>query len=133
MDEVRVQVEAEVNPTEDPTKVRWAVENVLGSLKLEERRRERGSLLTSQTRDMNSLTHFGSLLRRERIRAAARTVLRRGWKGNTILFFLNKQVAYTGHVSFCEPSAESPLGPIRVEIETDKPSRLIDFLAPRTV
>jgi predicted RNA binding protein with dsRBD fold (UPF0201 family) len=35
-------------------------------------------------------------------------------------------------VSFCEPVAESPLGPIRVEITCDNPSEVLDFLAPRT-
>jgi predicted RNA binding protein with dsRBD fold (UPF0201 family) len=127
-----VRVEVEVNPTEDPTKVKQAVENVLGSLKLEEQRVARGSLLTAQTRGMENLSHFGSLLRRERIRAAARTILRRGRRGNIVAFYLNKQVAHAGHVSFCEPLAESPLGPIKVEVKSDNPSRLLDFLAPRT-
>ena len=130
MDEVRV--EAEVNPTEDPAKVKQAVENVLGRLKLEEQRLARGSLLTGQTRGIENLSRFGNLLRRERIRAAARTILRRGWHENTVSFYLNKQVAHAGHVSFCEPLAESPLGPIKVEVKSDNPSRLIDFLAPRT-
>lgn len=126
-------MEVEVNPTEDPTKVKQAVENVLGNLKLEEQRLARGSsLLIGQTRGMENLSHFGDLLRRERIRAAARTILRRGRYENTVSFYLNKQVAHAGHVSFCEPLAESPLGPIRVEVKSDNPSRLIDFLAPRT-
>jgi predicted RNA binding protein with dsRBD fold (UPF0201 family) len=130
--EVLVRVEVEVNPTEDSAKVKQAVENVFGSLMLEEKRQHGRILLTGQARGLNNLTHFGSLLRRERIRAAARTVLRQGRRGNMISFFLNKQVAHAGHVSFCEPLAESPLGPIKVEVETDNPLRLIDLLAPRT-
>lgn len=132
MDDVNVQVEVEVNPTEDLDKVKQAVENIFGSLKLEQKALRRGSLLVGQSKDVESLSKFGNLLRRERIRDAARGVLFQGLKGNTITFYLNKQVAYAGHVSFCEPTAESPLGPIKVKIKSDDPRKLIDWLAPRT-
>jgi predicted RNA binding protein with dsRBD fold (UPF0201 family) len=49
-----------------------------------------------------------------------------------ISFYLNKQVAFAGHISFSEESAESPLGPIRVNIETDSPEQLIDWLAEKS-
>jgi hypothetical protein len=127
-----VQVEAEVNPTEDLDKVKQAVENIFGSLKLEQKSLRRGSLLVGQSKDVESLSKFGNLLRRERIRDAARGVLFQGLKGKTITFYLNKQVAYAGHVSFCEPTAESPLGPIKVKIKSGNPRKLIDWLAPRT-
>ena len=127
-----MQVEVEVNPTEDVDKVRQAVENIFGSLKLEEKPQHRGSLLLAQAKSVENLSKFANLLRRERIRDAARGVLFRGLKGNIITFYLNKQVAYAGHVSFCEPVAESPLGPIKVQIKCSNPSRLIDWLAPRT-
>lgn len=127
-----MKVEVEVNITEDPAKVKHAVENIFGSLEFEEKPQRRGSLLTGQAQGTESLARFGNLLRRERIRDAARKVLFQGLKGDTVTFFLNKQVAYVGHVSFCEPHAESPLGPIKVEIRSDKPSRLVDFLTPRT-
>lgn len=128
-----MQVEVEVNPTEDASKVKQAVENIFGSLELEEKLQRRGSLLVARAKDVESLSKFGNLLRRERIRDAARGVLFQGLKGNTITFCLNKQVAYAGHVSFCEPVAESPLGPIRVHIKSNNPRKLIDWLSPRTV
>jgi hypothetical protein len=81
---------------------------------------------------MEGLTKFYNLLRRERIRDAARGVLFKGLGENTIVFYLNKQAAYAGHVSFCQPVAESPLGPIKVRIKCDKPKELVDWLAPKT-
>lgn len=132
MDELSVLVEVEVNPTEDVDKVKRAIENILGALPFEEKPQRRGSLLTAQVQDMESLSKFGNLLRRERIRDAARRVLFQGLKGNTITFCLNKQVAYAGHVSFCEPVAESPLGPIKVQITCSNPRNIIDLIAPRT-
>jgi predicted RNA binding protein with dsRBD fold (UPF0201 family) len=75
---------------------------------------------------------FYDLLRRERILDAARKVLFRGIQGKKIVFYLNKQVAYVGHISFSQPYGESPLGPIRVEIQCDDPQSLIDWLTPKT-
>jgi len=49
-----------------------------------------------------------------------------------MIFFLNKQVAFAGHISFSEETAESPLGPIRFIIETDDPPHLVEWLAEKT-
>jgi predicted RNA binding protein with dsRBD fold (UPF0201 family) len=133
VDEVNLQVKVEVNSTEDMAKVRQAVEKIFGNLPLEEKRQRRDRLLSAQVKDLKGLSKFGYLLRRERIRDAARSVLFQGLKGNTIAFCLNKQVAYAGHVSFCDPVAESPLGAIKVKIKCDNPVKLIDWLAPRTI
>jgi predicted RNA binding protein with dsRBD fold (UPF0201 family) len=132
VNEVDVRVEVEVNPTEDVEKIRHAVENIFGAIELEEKPRHRGSLLVGRAKNEECLSKFGNLLRRERIRDAARVVLFRGLKGNTVTFYLNKQVAYASHVSFSEPVGESPLGPIKIQIKTDNPATLIDRLAPRT-
>jgi predicted RNA binding protein with dsRBD fold (UPF0201 family) len=86
-----------------------------------------------KTRGIDGLTKLSNLLRRERIRDAARGVLFEGLSGKFIVFYLNKQVAYVGHVSFSKPIGESPLGPIKVEIHCDNPRSLIDWLAPRTI
>jgi len=132
MDEVEVQIQADVNPTEDEAKVKRAVENLFSNLEFEVKPQMRGSLLTARTRGLDGLTKLYNVLRRERIRDAARTVLYGGLSENSIIFYLNKQVAYVGHLSFSEPVAESPLGPIKVEIRCDNPRGIIDWLAPRT-
>jgi len=80
-------------------------------------------------KDQSSLERFRMILQRDRIRAAARSLLRRSVEGNRIVFFLNKQAAYAGHVSFSAPEGESPLGPIQVILETENPEQLIDWLA----
>jgi len=132
MDQISVQVEADVNPTENEDKVKRAVENVFNSLELEVKSQRQGSLLIGRGKGMDSLTTLYNLLRREKIRDAARRVLYDGLSGKSIAFYLNKQVAYVGHVSFSNPLGESPLGPIKVEIHCDDPLELIDWLAPRT-
>ena len=132
MDDIDVHVEVEVNPTEDLEKVKRAVENVFGSVEFEVETKGWGSLLMARTKGIDGLTKLYNLLRRERIRDAARGVLFAGLGENSIVFYLNKQVAYAGHISFSKPVAESPLGPIKVRIRCDNPRELIEWLAPKT-
>jgi len=133
MEEVEVQIEAEVNPTEDEAKVERAVENIFSNLRFELKPLKRGNLLTARTNRTDALVKFGSLLRQERIRDAARVVLHKGASGQSIVFYLNKQVAYAGHVSFSQPVGESPLGPIKVQIQCENAEQLIDWLTTRNV
>ena len=77
------------------------------------------------------LDEFRGLISRERIIASARRVLRASVMGGRIMVCLNKQVATVGHISFCEPEGESPLGPITVTVESDRLDKVIDRLAPR--
>lgn len=77
-----------------------------------------------------SVDAFGDALRRYRIRDAARAVMRRGLKGDSTSFMLNKQVAAVGKVSFSEE--KHPLGDIEVTIVSDNIDELIDSIAPNT-
>ena len=132
MNELVVHVEVEVNPTEDLQKVKRAVENIFGAVKFEVESRKWGRLLIAKTRGTEGLTKLSNLLSRERIRAAARNVFLSGMDKNLVTFYLNKQVAYAGHVSFSQKTAESPLGPINVQIRCDNPRELIEWLTPKT-
>jgi predicted RNA binding protein with dsRBD fold (UPF0201 family) len=130
---IRITVEVDVNPTEDPDKVQVAVQKVLGDLHLEKVDAEDRARLVGSAEGIESLSAFHELLRRERILDAARRVLFSGLSGNTVTFCLNKQVAYVGHISFSRSEGESPLGPIHVRVQYDRPREVIDWLAPKTV
>ena len=132
MDEIAVKIEVDVNPTEDLEKVKRAVENIFGNVQLEVKPRKLGSLLIAKTKGRNGLAKFYNLLRRERIRDAARGLLFEGLGEKSITFYLNKQVAYAGHISFSSLLGESPLGPVKVRISCDEPRELIEWLAPKT-
>jgi len=131
MSDIIVNVEVEVNPTEDPEKVKHAVENIFGTLTFKVKPKTWGHLLTTKICGTEGLTKLCNLLNRERILAAARKVFRRGMDEKSLVFYLNKQVAYVGHISFSQQTGESPLGPIKVKIRCDNPRKLIDWLAPR--
>lgn len=132
MDQVTIHVEAEINPTETEEKVKAAVSNLFGNVSMAVEPEGKGSVLTAEASGQDSLIKFRNLLRSDRIRDAARRVLFHSIRGNNISFCLNKQVAYAGHISFSEESAESPLGPICVTIASDNPRLLIEWLAEKT-
>lgn len=73
---------------------------------------------------------FADLLKRQRIRDAARAVMRRSTRGKRTSFRLNKQVAAVGKISFSEEV--HPLGDIEVTIVADDVSAVIDSIAPNT-
>jgi predicted RNA binding protein with dsRBD fold (UPF0201 family) len=132
MDEINVYVEVEINPTESEDKVKQAFENIFGSITIQMKPLHKGKLLVAEAKGLEALTKLYNLLRRERIRDAARRALFEGIDGKTINFCLNKQVAFVGHVSFSKEVAESPLGPIKVKIESENPRELIDWLTRKT-
>jgi predicted RNA binding protein with dsRBD fold (UPF0201 family) len=131
VDEIAVRVETEVNPTEDEGKVEKAVENIFGNVSMEVKPSFKGSVLVAKAEGREALVEFRRLLSLDRIRDAARKVFFTGLRDRTVRFCLNKQVAFAGHVSFCEEFAESPLGPLRVTIECEDPRLLIDWLTRR--
>ena len=124
-----VHSETEVRPTEDPEKVKKAVTNILrGEVEVRQLDEWSGKVII-KGKNQPALERFRMIIQRDRIRAAARSVLRRSVEGTRIVFYLNKQAAYASHVSFSAPEGESPLGPIQVVVETENPDELIDWLA----
>jgi predicted RNA binding protein with dsRBD fold (UPF0201 family) len=129
---VTVSIDVDINPTEDEEKVKKAINNILYNPIFTSEPAFQGYKLKVAAQGQASLTDFRNLLRNDRIRDAARKVLYRATRDDKISFYLNKQVAYAGHVSFSEENAESPLGPIHVTIETAAPKQFIDWLAEKT-
>lgn len=119
---LEIRVSARCYPTEDKEKVVRAIKSIFpdASVQGEE-------LLIAGA---SSIDMFAELLKRQRIRDAARRVMRRNMSGSSTKFRLNKQVAAVGKVSFAEE--EHPLGDIEVTISSDALESLIDSIAPNT-
>ena len=117
-----------MRPTEDPERVKKALSNLFsGDVETKGEVDDYGSArLVGQ--GPGCLERFRMILQRDRIRAAARAQLFRGLEENRITVYLNKQVATAGHVSFSAAEGESPLGPIRLTIESKEPVEVIDWL-----
>lgn len=125
-----VTAESLVNPTEDPSKVERALHNLFPYAPVKRTNLADDVIKLEVGGDsVEFLSTLRNLIKQERIRNAARKILLNGMRGNQIRFYLNKQAAFVGRVSFCEPLGESPLGPISIRIEAMDPLRVVDFLA----
>lgn len=116
-----VNVTARCFPTEDRAKVVGAIVNLFPDFV------PQGDDPVSGT--SHSVERFAELLKKQRIRSAARAVMRRGASEDGVRFTLNKQVAAAGKVSFSEE--EHALGDLEVTIITDDADGVIDEIAPR--
>jgi predicted RNA binding protein with dsRBD fold (UPF0201 family) len=119
---VEVTVRARCYPTEDREKVYRAISNVFPDADIQGE-----DPIVAHSR---SLETFLELLKRQRIRDAARAVLRREQKRGSASFMLNKQVASVGKISFSEES--HALGDIEVTMSSEDIQGLIDSLVPET-
>jgi predicted RNA binding protein with dsRBD fold (UPF0201 family) len=127
---INVKAESMLNPTEDEAKVERALQKLFPAAPIERISKPNDLVvLRIHGSGLECLSNLRSLIKRERIRGAARSILFSGARGQRIHMYLNKQAAFVGRISFCEPAGESPLGPISIEIESPDPQSIIDFLA----
>ncbi|MBS7609526.1 hypothetical protein KEJ36_05200 [Candidatus Bathyarchaeota archaeon] len=130
MEVIEARVQVSLNPTEDREKVLKAVRNLVAIETFEELALDDGRKLLLAKTDEKGLERFRELLVAERIRDAARRILKLSLRGDTFTVYLNKQVAFAGHVSFCEERGESPLGAIKLEVKVRNSREFLDWVAP---
>ena len=123
---VEVKVEAGVNPSEDPDKVIYAVNNIV---KCSPEFRY-GSRVIGKTTGAEALEKIYEQIRSRAAMGVLRRMLTDNRAGNTTWFLLNKQAANVGIVVVIEDEKESALGPIRVTISCEELDALTDWLVP---
>lgn len=116
--------ETPINPTEDVDKVIKTLSNIFDHDEV-----EIGEDYVSVNGGKDSLLRLREALEVRRIRNTARKILIKEAYGGVVYFKLNKQAAFSGVVNFAEDDL-SPLGEIKVKIETDDVEGFIDWLAP---
>jgi predicted RNA binding protein with dsRBD fold (UPF0201 family) len=127
----RFKVIAKKHPTESFRKIATALNAILEGEVLEEKVGD-DTYLFIEKKNYSALEKIYELVRQQRILDVARKTLRNGIVGNSTIFYINKQVAYVGKINFCDEIGESPLGPIRVELEHENIEQLVDWLTPYT-
>ena len=122
---MQIKVEPNIKPSEDPTKVERAIKNIFPEIDL----KNDGDFLKGESDKLEALESLKNKLGLQAIRDSARRKLKSGKRNDKILFQLNKQAATVSKINFYE--AETPLGPIKVSIESEKTEDIIDYLAPK--
>lgn len=124
---IRIKISADINPTEDDEKVLLAIRNLIGN------RKDINVMILEKTNKKEINLHGGlellDNLRREiitrQLQPLVRAILFRNKRETTSFILLNKQALYANHIVICDSSSESPLGPVKIEINGDKEEDLI--------
>ena len=120
---LEITIETEVNPTEEVEKIKKAILSIFPDAKFK-------ILVGELIAKSKSLENFGKILKEERIRDAARSVLLGNLYDDEVVFSINKQVATMGKISFSVGNV--PLGDIKITIRGENLKELIDIIAPDT-
>jgi predicted RNA binding protein with dsRBD fold (UPF0201 family) len=131
VESVKILVKAPVNPTESSMKVQTAIEQVFGAISIRRASSLDQTFLVAQGQGLIWLEKLRDLICKERIQTAARRILLNSIHCGTLCFYLNKQVAFIGRLSFSEETSGSSLGSITVQLEGADPEKMVDWLAPK--
>jgi len=115
-----------INPSEDIDKIRTAVSNVL--IDMDEK--IVGNSLIANSNNYESLSKIYEIVRAKNIKKVYRRNLRQNIVDDSTWFYLNKQAAFANVIALCDEDNQSPLGPIKIVIQSKNIRDVIDWLVP---
>jgi len=115
-----------INPSEDIDKIRTAVSNVL--IDMDEK--IVGNSLIANSNNYESLSKIYEIIRAKNIKKAYRRNLRQNIVDDSTWFYLNKQAAFANVIALCDEDNQSPLGPIKIVLQSKNIRDVIDWLVP---
>ena len=115
-----------INPSEDINKIRTAVSNVLIDM---DEKIVRNSLIANSN-NYESLSKIYEIIRAKNIKKVYRRNLRQNIVDDSTWFYLNKQAAFANVIALCDEDNQSPLGPIKIVLQSKNIRDVIDWLVP---
>jgi len=119
-----IQIFCEVNPSEDPQKVKLAVNNVFPDIELE----VSDSNVIGKTNDIQILSQISKSIHEKNTKNTYQRILKKNNEGDSTWFYLNKQAAFMNTVALCSEANESSLGPIKVILRSNDIQYIIDSI-----
>ena len=115
-----------INPSEDIDKIRTAVSNVL--IDMDEK--IVGNSLIANSNNYESLSKIYEIIRAKNIKKVYRRNLRQNIVDDSTWFYLNKQAAFANVIALCDEDNQSPLGPIKIVLQSKNIRDVIDWFVP---
>jgi len=122
--ECKIELLCSLNPSEDPSKVESAVENIFPNSKIITEK----FFVKGYSNDLHSLEKVLDDAKSRQSQRIYRRTLEKNLNDNSTWFYLNKQAAFAEKIAVCEESDESPLGPIKIVLTSTNIERIIDWL-----
>ena len=119
-----IQIFCEINPSEDPEKVKLAVSNIFPDLTLEITDTD----ITGKSNNIQILSQISKTIHENNIKKTYQRILKNNSNSDSSWFYLNKQAAFVNTVALCSEANESSLGPIKVILRSNDIEQVIDSI-----
>ena len=119
-----IQIFCEINPSEDPEKVKLAVSNIFPDLTLDITDTD----ITGKSNNIQILSQISKTIHENNIKKTYQRILKNNSNADSSWFYLNKQAAFVNTVALCSEANESSLGPIKVILRSNDIEQVIDSI-----
>jgi len=119
-----IQLFCKINPSEDPEKVKIAVNNIFPDMELEISETE----ISGKTNNFSILSKISKSIHEKNIKNTYQRILKNNNDGESTWFYLNKQAAFVNTVALCSEANESSLGPIKVILRSNDIEQVIESI-----
>ena len=119
-----IQIFCEINPSEDPEKVKLAVNNIFPDLTLEVTDTD----ITGKSNNIQILSQISKSIHENNIKKTYQRILKNNSNSDSSWFYLNKQAAFANTVALCSEANESSLGPIKVILRSNDIEQVINSI-----
>ena len=121
----KIEMVCPVNLSEDPDRVIQAISNIFPHSTI----KNKNFSIKAQSNELRSLEKiYESIISTQSQKSYTRN-LENNLDGNSTWFFLNKQAAFVDQVAICDESEESPLGPIKVILNSSNIDGILDWIS----
>ena len=117
-----IQIFCSVNSSEDPDKVKTAVNNIFPDVELEISDTE----ISGKTNNFSVLSQISKSIHEKNVKNTYQRILKKNNDGESTWFYLNKQAAFVNTVALCSEANESSLGPIKIILRSNNIEQVID-------
>ena len=120
----RIDAYCSIYPSENPQKVEQAVSNILVGMEI----KINNDTLNATSKNLESLSKIYEVIHSRKSQNNYRRQLNKNLIDDSTWFYLNKQAAFANAVALCSEAEESPLGPIKVILNSKNVDRVIEWL-----
>ncbi len=120
----RIDAYCSIYPSENPQKVEQAISNVLDGMDF----KTNTDSLNATSKNLESLSKIYEIIHSRKSQKNYRRQLNQNLLGNSTWFYLNKQAAFSNVIALCSEAEESPLGPIKIILNSKNIDRVIEWL-----
>lgn len=120
----KINAYCQVNPSEDPKKIERAVSNVLSNMDI----CIKDDSLKATSTTLESILNIYEKIHSHNTQKVYGRNLKRNLTNDSTWFYLNKQAAFVNVITLCENADESPLGPIKIILQSKQIEKIVDWL-----